>query len=210
MSSILTRLLGALGIGGSQLVAAQPTFEQQLAVFQQHGFTLNDGVTTADLLRWDEGAKAFTTAPFSLLYITLGMTTEEEPWTPLTDRCWHFDTEAIEDEDSYVRIVHDMARITRGALVCTEVKSGLDYEQGKAWVSFVANGQPVRWDLKVDNDWVDPGFFSRMAALTTELGLKGRYTYFDTGGQDLVVGFETPEDLARLKAATGLAIIWLE
>ena len=51
--------------------------------------------------------------------------------------------------------------------------------------------------------------FSNVAALATIHG-SGRYTYFDTGGQDMVLGWATPEQLQQLTSTTGLNIIWVQ
>ncbi|MBK7174263.1 MAG: hypothetical protein IPH84_13745 [Bacteroidales bacterium] len=38
---------------------------------------------------------------------------------------------------------------------------------------------------------------------------KGRFTYFNTGGQDFVLGYYTNEELEMIKQKTGLEIEWL-
>ena len=60
------------------------------------------------------------------MYITIGQTIEQEPWTPLTDRCWKFDTEAIKDQGSYIDIFKNLERITRGELKFENVKDFVD------------------------------------------------------------------------------------
>jgi hypothetical protein len=194
--------------GGSSRLTSAPTFDSQLKTFQELGFTLHDGVELSDLDRWG-GREAFEQEPFKLMYITLGGTLEREPFSPLCDRCWHFDTEAIEDHGSYVEIMRNLARVSRGAISFDELEDFVDIEEEKASVSFTLGGKRYDWDLAVDDDWVDPSLFSRVVELTEQLGLAGRFTYFDTGGQDLVIGFETAEDLDRLIARTGLTIVGL-
>jgi hypothetical protein len=36
-----------------------------------------------------------------------------------------------------------------------------------------------------------------------------RFTYFNTGGQDFVLGYHSPEELASIRESTGLDIVWL-
>jgi len=148
--------------------------------------------------------------PYRLLYMYLGRETSKEPWIPLTDRVWDFDTEAIEDHGAYVSIVRNLERISRGELKFENVRDYVDIEEGKAWVSFSIKGKAYKWKLKVEDDWVDPDFFSKIVALTRTLRTNGRFTYFDTGGQNFVVGYETPAGLDTLTKGTGLKIIWLE
>lgn len=141
--------------------------------------------------------------------MTLGQTIEREPWTPLTNKCWDFDTEAIDNHGSYVYIFQNLERITRGALKFENVKDYVDIEEEKAWVSFTFNEKDYKWNLEVDDDWVDTNLFSKIVNLTKEINSKGRFTYFNTGGQNAVIGFETPDSLKEIKKKTGLNIVWL-
>ena len=184
------------------------SFEKQLEIFKKLGFDLNPGVDTSDINRWG-GHKTFEEQPFTLLYTTLGQTIEREPWTPLTNKCWNFDTEAIESDGSYIDIIKNLQRITRGEIKFTDIKDHVDIEEGKAWVSFSLNGDSYKWNLKVQDDWVDANLFTKIFELTKKYNTKGRYTYFDTGGQDAVIGFETPDNLDEIKKMTGLKIDWL-
>jgi hypothetical protein len=96
-------------------------------------------------------------------------------------------------------------------------------------VSFVVDGKRVRWELAVDEEWVDPTVFSRFAALLEQRagsgaggggggggGAKGasagavRYAVAPTGGRDAVVLGLTAEEFDRLARATGLDVRWLE
>jgi hypothetical protein len=189
--------------------AVKLTFNNQLEILKELGFTLNDGIEISDITRWDGGKQAFEKPPFVLLYQTLGQTIEREPWTPLTNRCWDFDTEAIEDHGDYVAIMKNLERISRGEIKFENLKDFVDVEKGKAWVSFRLNKVNYKWDLKVEDDWVDENLFSRLVRLTQTLKTKGKYTYFNTGGQSAVIGFETPEGRNAIIRATGLKIEWL-
>jgi hypothetical protein len=184
------------------------SFDQQWEIFRRLGFDLNPTIekSVLDEFRND---KSIEERPYFNLYIELGRTIEKEPWTPLTDRVWNFDTEAIEDNGDYVDIMKNLERVSRGEIRFENLKDRVDLEEGVAWVSFTVRGRSYKWDLKVDDDWVDATLFTKVAALTSTLRTKGRYTYFDTGGQDVVIGYETPEGRQRLIAATGLKVEWM-
>ncbi len=199
-------ILSFLGFNNNS-APKKPSFREQLEIFKELGFELNDGTDKSDIERWDK--QDFLDEPFSLMYMTLGQTIEREPWTPLTNKCWDFDTEAIEGHGSYVDILENLERITRGGLKFEKVKDYVDIEDEKAWISFRFNGKDYKWDLKVDNDWVDTDLFSKIVNLTENSYSEGRYTYFDTGGQNAVIGFETAENLKEIKNRTGLKIVWL-
>lgn len=210
---IISGLLGLIGFSsktGAQAKNARPTFEQQLETFKQLGFTLNQGVSVSDISRWEKGYTAFEEQPYHLMYQTLGQTIEREPWTPLTNQCWDFDLEAIEDHGSYVDIMKNISRITHGDLIFEDVQDYVDIEEGKAWVSFTCKGDRYKWELRVDDDWADGALFDKVQSLTEQYHTKGKFTFFNTGGQDFVLGYHTPEELEKIRQATGLNIVWLK
>ena len=186
-----------------------PSFDEQWRVFKSLGFELTSDALVADFEKL-KSDRLIVDRPFSDLYMELGRGLQREPWTPFTNRVWDFDTEAIEDHGAYVEIMRNLERISRGEIKFEDLRDYVDVEEGKAWVSFSINGQSFKWDLVVNDDWVDPQLFSKVVELTRSLNTKGRYTYFDTGGQNAVIGFETPESRAAIVKATGLKIEWLE
>jgi len=116
-------------------------FKTQLEVLERHGFTLNRGVSISDIDRWGNGRKQFESPPYTLLYRTLCQTIEIEPWITLVkDKCWDFDTEAIEDHGSYIEILKNLQRISRGEINFENLKDFVDVEKGVAWVSFTFQG----------------------------------------------------------------------
>ena len=210
--SLLAKIFKAFGVGQEKVNDGSPertvSLDTQMDTFRELGFVLNSGTSMSDVDRWD-GMEDFEKDPYSLLYSTLGQTIEREPWTPLTDRCWDFDTEAIEDHGAYVEIMNNMERITRGELKFENLKDYVDVEEETAWVSFSIGGGDYKWDLKIDDDWADPELFTKLVVITEKFKTEGRFTYFDTGGQNAVIGYETPENRGALNAATGLEIDWL-
>ena len=210
---IISGLLGLFGCNGqtsSENKKGKPTFIEQLEVFRELGFSFNEGVDTSDINRWEGGHKEFEDQPFHLLYQTLGQTIEREPWTPITNKCWDFDLEAIEDHGAYVGIMKNISRITNGELVFENIQDYVNIEEGKAWVSFTCKGDNYKWNLKVDNDWADGDLFDKVQALAEKNKTKGKFTFFNTGGQNFVLGYHSSEELEKIRQATGLEIVWLK
>lgn len=191
-----------------RVVKKSVSFEVQLETFQKLGFTLTPGIdfSVVDGLRKD---KTIEDRPYAILYMELGRTIQKEPWTPLTNRVWDFDVEAVEDQGAYVEIIKNLERITRGEIKFVSVKDHVDIENENAWVSFSVRGKNYKWNLAVEDDYADPELFARISQLTQTLNTKGRFTYFNTGGQNAVIGYETPESKEAIIKATGLKIEWL-
>ncbi len=188
----------------------QVPFDQQLEIFRQLRFDLNPEVDSSDIASWERDDSTAEEQPFMLVYTMLGSCIEREPFTPITNRCWSFDTEAIEDNGAYVDIIRNLERISRGALTFTDVIDHVDIDSGDAWISFIFNGQRYRWTMHVNDDWVDVTLFENIVKLTVEHNTNGRFTSLYTGDQTILLGFETEETLAEIKRATGLPIEWLE
>ncbi len=184
------------------------SFDEQWKIFKKLGFELTSPGLIADFEKL-KNEKLVVELPFAYLYMELGRGLQREPWTPFTNRVWDFDTEAIEDHGAYVEILKNLERITRGELQFENLKDYVDIEEGVAWVSFSVRGKSYKWDLEVEDDWVDPDLFSKVVDVTRTLDTKGKFTCFDTGGQNFVVGFETPESRDAIVKATGLKIEWL-
>ncbi len=187
-----------------------PSFQQQLDVFKQLGFVLNPGVDTSDINRWDSGYREFEKHPYKAMYITLGQTLEREPFTPLTNKIWEFDPEAVEQDGDYTEIMNNISRISGGELIFDGLNDHLDIEKKIAWISFDCHGDAYRWNLEVRTNWIDGSLFDRIRELTEKYHTKRKFTFFNTGGQDFVLGYATPEELEAIRNATGLNILWLK
>jgi len=182
--------------------------KEQLETLEALGFILNEGIDRTEIIERAEAFQAANAAPYTILYALLGCPSEESG-IPFSNHCWDFDTEAIEDHGAYVDIVNNISRVTNGALKFENIEDYVDVEEEKAWVSFTCRGDNYRWDLVVDNDWVDGRLFDSMQELAVKYNAKGKFTYYDTGGQDFVLGFHTQEELEKIRKTTGLEIVWL-
>ena len=183
--------------------------KEQLETLEILGLILNEGIDRSEIIEMAEALHAENAAPYTILYAVLGCTSEESGM-PFTNHCWDFDTEAIEDHGAYVDIVENISRITKGEFKFENIEDYVDLEEEIAWVSFSCRGDKYKWDLEVDNDWVDGRLFDKMQELAVKYNTNGKFTYYNTGGQDFVLGFHTPEELERIKETTGLELVWLK
>jgi len=182
------------------------TVEAMLAELAGVGIKLRPG-TDAEQLVTSLTRAAIEKGGFELLLAVMG-DEQMDPKTfamldPLSDDVWHFDVEAIEDHGSYVRIVESCCRLTGGDLKLEGPKDYVDVEKEIAWVEFSINGQTERLDLKVDNDWVDPEIFNKLAECLGETGSKRRFATQGLG-QDLLLICKPPEQISMINRATGL------
>lgn len=186
------------------------TFKSSLDSLKQVGFTINQEINEQDIFnRWKEVLQ-YHSDPTDALYITLGDETPKKPYRNFSNSCWHFDSEAIEAQGSYVRILDNLNRISNGDL---NFQNATDYcndnEDNKAWAAFEFEGDKYKWDLQVDNDWVDGYLFDKIQDLCKKYNKKGRLTFFPEG-QAFVISYLTPEEFNRLKSVLGPKLEWLK
>ncbi|MEW4453173.1 hypothetical protein AB1L30_10895 [Bremerella sp. JC817] len=133
-----------------------PTLEQQLETLQKLGIGLAEGIKVDDLLiSFDQAS--FEAEPYSLLLFVLGIEVEERPFgRRISQDVWNFDTECITGTGSYVPIVQNLASLAGQGERITEIEDFVDLEEGQAWLKYCLDGQPLTWDVEVNDDWADP------------------------------------------------------
>ena len=181
--------------------------EEQLQQLSTLGIEFADGMGVENLLEsWDRAA--FEEEPYSLLLLTMGGTIEREPWTRISNNVWHFDTEAIEGEGSYVAIAQEIVGLTDGDLPLTGLRDFIDFDRGEAWLEFTLDGDQHRWEVAVEDDWVDPAVFDRFFQLLETRQSDRRLMIGDLGGQDILLVYLTPDDGRTLERLSGIPFGW--
>ena len=174
------------------------TIEEKLTALAKCGLKLKEQFGVPDLAEsW--GREALDEPGWNLTLVCLGMTQEEPPWTPHCDNLWHFDTECIEGDGSYVRIAKRMAEMAQGSLPLSDIHDHVDIDAGEAWLGFKCQGKPIRIDFEVQDDWVDTSLFGEFVDLLAKCDPKKLFIYYDLGGQDCIIGCVTREQYAALQ-----------
>lgn len=186
---------GASGVGLGSL-------EEKLAALQACGLPLDEQFTIQDLLKTDSRS-SYERPGWDLVLVGLAIEDEEEPFASHCKILWHFDSECIEDNGDYARIVARMSEMTEGALPLENIKDRIDIEAGKAQVSFDLHGQRINLDLKVQDDWADPMVFTKLAELLQQTDPSKLFVIYDFHSQDCVIGCVTR---ARLKQLNDLGV----
>jgi hypothetical protein len=180
------------------------TLEEQIAVLKSVGIELKTGVTIDDV-RNEDTAADYESDPYISLLCTMG---DDEK---LSADVWHFDTECIEGPGSYVYIARQLAVLSDGLLPLEQIEDEVDNDgimTGTAWLSFVLHGQPYKWELVIEDDWVDPEVFTRFVQLHDQQNPSKRFIYYGLG-QDALIACATSQQLESLNQQTGLEFIWL-
>ena len=144
--------------------------DAQLARLAEIGVHLNEGVERADLFAFHT-QEELVKDPFHGLAMTMSMELEREPGIPISDQLWMCDFECVEGEGDYKAVLVRLERMTASTLQLSNITDFVDpYEEGVAWVSFDHAGQTVKWDMHVEEDWLDSSVFSRFDQLLETSG----------------------------------------
>jgi hypothetical protein len=192
----------------SKLFRKRISLEEQLAILASCGIRLKQNMTPDHILMSID-REALEEEGFLLLLTIMGGEVEEEPFDRLSDNIWHLDTECIDDPGSYITLAERMRDLAGGSFPLENIEDHVNIEAGEAWLAFQLNGQRHKWDLAVNDDWVDTSLFTRFAELLQTRNTGKLFTYYDLEGQDCLIGCSTRDKLNLLRKKTGLKFVEL-
>jgi hypothetical protein len=140
------------------------------------------------------------------IYAALGGYTNHDPDRPATDRLWTFNHASVDGPGAYVDMVQNIVRISDGALPISNPSDEIDMGKPLGFVLYYVGERRHKVAVKVRGDMADMAMFRKWDDLARQSGSAKRMTYLKTGPQQGVFGFETPQALAALRAATGLDV----
>lgn len=182
------------------------TLEEQLAALAGLGLGLASDVGIEDLL-CSYPREEYEREPFDLLLFMFGSEVEAEPWGRwFCERAWNFDTECIEGPGSYVEIASQLSRVAGRPDALTDVRDHVDVDAGQAWIEYTIDGQRQRWDIEVEDDWVDWKVVER---LMTQLERDGQRFHSMDNGQAMVLYVLDDQAARRLNELAGRQVIGL-
>ena len=181
-----------------------PSLEAQIIVLKQAGIKLKPGVTIGKLLT-QLSREQYEADPYVSLLCVMG---NEERFS---NDAWYFDTECVEGPGSYAVIARRIRDLSGGALPLEEIEDDVDnngISRGFGTLSFRLYNQWHRWQIEIDNDWVDGSVFTRFDELLAQQNTGKRFAAYGLG-QDMLIVCLTPEQSNLLKAQADLKLEWL-
>jgi len=194
------------------------SYEKQIEIFKLLGYEFADGVTKELILTdgyakscWNEISKErlqeIEQNPFSLLYYYYGWRSPDISGYNFSDKCIWFDLEFIDPSDQYIWFMERMGAITGGEIKYSDISIQVD-ENNYEWIPFKVNGIEKKWKLEKVG-YISDSFFQRFSYLPAELKTKGKYTFYDNGGQQFVIDYATESEQNAFIKKTGLKREWL-
>ena len=175
--------------------------EEQLERLEQLGIRLNPEATIEDLLN-EMDREELESNPYSPLLIVLGCEFEkdENVWIHISNNVWYLDTECIEDNGDYIRIVERLITLSQGELTIESLTDSVDIEANEITISFVLKGEHYTWSMEVNDDWLDINILSKFNSALDKLNSEKKF-FVAVIDQTCLIGFfkeSQVEELNRL------------
>jgi hypothetical protein len=162
--------------------------KKQLEVLVKLGISLNPEVTVHNLLKEMKFGK-FVSNDYLSLLIVMGCEFQnfDNICINFSNNIWYLDTECIEDNGDYIRVVERLIAMANGELKINNLNDYIDIENKEAKVYFELNEKLYNWELVVDDDWLDMNIFSKFNDLLSELNSDKKF-YVSAIDQSILVG----------------------
>jgi len=173
-------------------------FEDQLNKLSELGIFMRADLKKELLLRGISRSK-YEGDPYNLLLLTLGgEVAVNDEFINISDKIWYLDTECIEDHGDYARVIIRLGNMTK--LNLNKITDYVDIQNRTAWVSFEYMNEFIRWEMKVDDDWLDMKIFKKINELIkTKQSMKLYISILDQG---CLVGYFNKEQVIELNKLT--------
>ncbi|MBD5460260.1 MAG: hypothetical protein HDR26_04865 [Lachnospiraceae bacterium] len=184
--------------------------EKQRSILEELGLAIPDDVVKQLQQNMEENDRAriyIESYPFySLLSFIAVPKRDRETWrvTEYPRQAYWFDWEAADVEGDYENILRGLESISGGELSFEKIvtdSSQVDWEWGEGTItlSFVCCGKPFEIEMRVENDWLDPGVIDKLNRVIGQVGTGGegkRIYACGDGGQGVIL-FYCDADWAR-------------
>ncbi|WP_254664498.1 MULTISPECIES: hypothetical protein [Paenibacillus] len=173
-------------------------FENQLNKLSELGIFMSADLKK-ELLLEEFSRNEYEEDPYNLLLLTLGGEVEVNgEFINVSEEIWYLDTECIEDHGEYARIIIRLENMTK--LNLNNITDYVDIQNGTAWVSFEYMNELIRWEMKVDDDWLDMEIFKKFNELIkTEQSMKLYISILDQG---CLMGYFNKEQVIEINKLT--------
>ncbi len=173
-------------------------FEDQLNQLSELGIFIRSDLKK-ELLLEEIPRSEYEEDPYNLLLLTLGGEVEVNgEFINVSDEIWYLDAECIEDRGDYARVIIQLGNMTKFKL--NKITDYVDIQNNTAWISFEYKHEIIRWEMKVDDDWLDMEIFKKFNELIqTEQSMK---LYISNLDQGCLVGYFNKEQVIELNKLT--------
>lgn len=148
------------------------TINDQLNNLQSVGIRLKDHINLEEYLDFEK--RDYEEKPYFLLLMELGseIQIENNAFVSASNDVWYFDTECIEGHGDYVRVIERIRELIKAEIEIDNINDYVDIEEEVVNITFTVNGNGYKYDLGINDDWIDKEIFRIFSMLLMEYGSK--------------------------------------
>ncbi len=162
--------------------------------------------------RRQEDRKKIEAEPYALIIQLLGWEIDLEPHSqdPISNRFWDVDAECVDDTRLYAQAIERLEFMTEKVLGLSDIEGDIDFDEERfAYVAFTYKGERIRWDFRIDHDWMDFSVFAKYDDLLGAHGSPMRL-HFGPWNQGGIFAAFTASEFARFRELTKLEFVSTE
>jgi hypothetical protein len=154
------------------LTPQEVTVEHQLETLAACGITMSPDAPLDDLFI-NNTREEMESEPYYHLLLALGeqCRTTLEPFCP---SLWYLDLLCIEYHSAYVGILKRLSHMSGNSPAIECIEDFVQMDVGRMWLEFEVDENPIRWNINVDRNRLDPTFlvkFDKLLETHTDLRL---------------------------------------
>ncbi len=197
--------------GFSKKKSIRISLEDQLRALSEVGVHLKPDRTVDELLESFD-REEYESEPYQTLVFVLGSEVETgiDAGAFYTDQLWVLDTECIESQGDYAKLIARLAELFGSELEITDITDSIDHDAQTASVHFSCNGKAYEQDLKYNDDWLDDKLFLPIVRASIEARTKRKLGFTFPDGQCINLCLLTPSQMKAFTKLTGvpMSVLW--
>lgn len=154
--------------------------------------------------------------PYRSLLSLIGMPERNyETWEmeQYPEQAYWFDWEGFDMSSEYANILNGVNAMAKGEFAISDISqemSEVDWEKGSGvvHVSFCVNGNPYKYQLKLEYDWLDSNIIGDINDALKNSGIEKRVYAMEDGGQGCILFYRDKEWAARFRKETGIKLLY--
>jgi hypothetical protein len=172
---------------------------EQLTNLASLGICITSDASDAD---WESfyPISEYETPPYFKIIEVLGCEIQRDSFLPICSTFWMCDFERIDGHGSYEKIVSRLQLMSGNVLNIKNMSDHVDFGAGVASIEFRLNGKNVHWELKVEDDWLDPQVVVKFDAMLRANANLRIYSNTTDYGECALLACMLPHQFARFRA----------
>lgn len=191
--------------------------ENQIGVLKSLGFQIAPDVIESmkeSMEEW-QGSRAWIEgSPYYAILSELGYPElDDETWevTGFSEQAYWFDWEGYDLSEDYIEILNGVSAMSGDEFLLTNPAENLDRVDWDEWtgiieVSFLVNGTPYQYEVKMEGDWLDIHIVKDINDALEQEQVPGRVYAMEDNGQGCILFYRDAKWVKEFERKTGIRL----